>query len=343
MEISGSKTSELNSFTQQIQKMKTQTQKGKIKVYLHFFVAILVLLVSTCQSIIGQTPTREELANNPPLFLDLARKQLKWDEPADPAKIAGPIYSVGTKGLGVFLINTTEGLIIINTAMPGSGPMTEAAIRKLGFDPKNIKLILLGHAHSDHAGAVEYLKKNSGAKVAVIKEEKDLFESGGKIDFMYGKYKEFYYEPTKVDRMFNDGDTIRLGDVVIKAILTNGHTKGSTTFITNIVDSGKKYNVVFPNGLSINPGYHIVKDPSYHGIEENYKRTLDILERLKPDIWLSPHTETYHYEEKLTRSAKEGVKAWVDPGGYKQWLAGERKNFETIVNKESGVASKPKD
>jgi metallo-beta-lactamase class B len=130
-----------------------------------------------------QQPTKEDLANNPPLFLELARKALKWDEPAEPVKIVGPIYSVGSKGLGVFLIRTTEGLILINTAMPGSGPLTEDAIRKLGFDPKDIKLLLVGHAHRDHAGATVYFKKKYGARIAMIVEEKDLFESGGNSTF----------------------------------------------------------------------------------------------------------------------------------------------------------------
>src|SRR4029450_1204160 len=77
------------------------------------------LMVSASTRVFGQgdQPSREELANNPILFLKLTRKTLKWDEPAEPAKLVGPIYSVGTKGLSVFLIKTTEGLIMINTAM----------------------------------------------------------------------------------------------------------------------------------------------------------------------------------------------------------------------------------
>jgi len=189
--------------------------------------ALTVLLSIGAWPVFGQAPDRETLTSNPVLFVETARKALKWDEPAEPAKIAGPIYSVGTKGLSVFLIKTTEGLIIINTAMPGSGPMTEAAIRKLGFDPKDIKLLLTGHAHNDHAGAIAHLKKISGARVAIINEEKDLFESGGKLDFHYGKYKELEFEPTKVDWVFQDGDILKLGDIAIAALLTNGHTRGS--------------------------------------------------------------------------------------------------------------------
>ena len=137
------------------------------------FALVLVGCLAASSTAVAQgPPDRETLARNPPLFMELARKTLKWDEPAQPAKIVGPIYSVGTKGLSVFLARTTEGLIVINTPMPGSGPMVEAAIRKLGFDPKDIRLLLAGHAHSDHVGAHAYLQKVSGAKVAMIDEEK---------------------------------------------------------------------------------------------------------------------------------------------------------------------------
>ena len=211
---------------------------------------------------------------------------------------------MGTKGLNAFLIRSSEGLIIINTAMPGSGPMIEAAIRKLGFDPKDITLLLAGHAHNDHVGAHAYLQKISGAKVAMINEEKDLMESGGKLDFHYAAYKEYSFDPVKVDWVFADGDVLKLGDIAITALLTNGHTKGSTTFVTNVVDNGKVYTVVFPNGLSINPGYRVAKDPSYFGIGDNYRRTLYKLEMLKPDIWLPPHTEVDNFDAK--RASRRG-------------------------------------
>jgi metallo-beta-lactamase class B len=218
--------------------------------------------------------------------------------------------------------------------MPGSGPLTEKAIRKLGFKPEDVKILLTGHAHMDHCGAHAYLKKISGAKIAMIREEKDLFESGGKLDFHYGAIKDFHFEPAKVDTVFQDGDEIKLGSISITALLTNGHTKGSTTFVMKIVDDGKEYTVVFPNGMSINPGYRVAKDPSYPGISANYQRSLRILEALMPDIWLSPHTEVHRQEEKIARAAKEGAKAWVDPEGYRIWVTDQRRNYEAAVARE---------
>lgn len=76
--------------------------------------------------------TEEQLEDNK-LFLALAKKALHWEEPAEPVKIAGPLYFVGTKGLGVFLFATLEGHILMNTGMPSSGSMIVESIKKLGL------------------------------------------------------------------------------------------------------------------------------------------------------------------------------------------------------------------
>lgn len=304
--------------------------------------ALFVALLSGFVSQGAAQPSAEEQAKNPALFLESARQLLKWDEPAEPAKIIGPIYFVGTKGLSVFLIKSSDGLIVLNTGMPGSGPMIEKSIRKLGFKPEEIKILLTGHAHIDHAGGHAYLQKLSGAKIAMIREEKELFESGGKLDFHYGAYKEFEFEPAKVDWVFKDEEEIKLGDVSMTAILTSGHTQGSTTFVMKVTENGKAYSVVFPNGTSVNPGYRVVKNPSYEGIGDDFRRTLRILEALQPDIWLMPHNDAYGYEAKLARSAKERGTAWVDPEGYRKWVAVQREKFDAAVEKERGEEAKPK-
>lgn len=273
-------------------------------------------------------------ANDPAAFLQSARKLLKWDEPEEPVRIVGPIYFVGTKGLSVFLITTAKGHILLNTGMPGSGPMIEKSIRSLGLKPEDIKLLLAGHAHVDHVGGHAYLAKLSGGKIAMIEQEKDLFESGGKLDFHYGPFADFAFEPAKVERVFADGDEIKLGDVTVKALLTPGHTRGSTTFVMRVTDDGKTYNVAFPNGTSINPGYRLAQKPSYPGIADDYRRTFRALDSLKPDIWLMPHNEAYDFSGKRARAVKEGAAAWVDPDGYRKWLTAQRDKFDAAMAKE---------
>jgi metallo-beta-lactamase class B len=284
-------------------------------------------------------PTQEELANDNNLFLSLARKVLKWEEPVEPAHIVGPIYFVGTAGLGAFIFTTSEGLILMNTGMPSSGPMIAESIRKLGFRPEDIKIMINGHAHIDHAGAFAWLKEQFGGELAVMREDVPAMESGDANDFKYAN--DFLYPPVKVDRVLRDGDIVRLGEVMLTAYLTPGHTRGATTWLATVVDNGTPYVVVFPDGAGFNPGYRLAKSPSYPGIAEDYRRTHHILEMLKPDIWLAQHNEYYDLEGKRQRAETEGVKAWIDPEGYRQFIAGKKRAFEDEVDAELGVATRP--
>ncbi len=256
-------------------------------------------------------------------------------------KILGPLYFVGTKGLGSWLFATTEGLILLNTGMPSSGPMIEASIRKLGFSPDDIKILLTGHAHIDHAGGHAYIKQLFGAKVAAMDEEVQNLESGGESDFFYGRDVDVMgFAPAYVDRVLRDGDQVKLGDVVLTALHTPGHTQGATTWTTTIVDGGKAYTIAFPDGGRINPGYRLADKPSYPGIEADYRNTLHRLEMLKPDIWFSSHLEKMDFDGKRERATTEGVSAWVDPEGYRKFVATQRRAFEDQMDKEMAPARK---
>ena len=147
----------------------------------------------------------------------------------------------------------------MNTGMPSSGPMIVESIRKLGFRPEDIKLMINGHAHIDHAGAFAFFKQQYGAQLAVMKDDVAAMESGDPGDFKYAN--DFVYPPVKVDRILRDGDTIPMGDVLLTAYHTPGHTRGATTWIANLVVDGKAYVVVFPDGAGFNPGLQAREKP----------------------------------------------------------------------------------
>jgi len=286
--------------------------------------------------------TKEDLAKNNKLFIELATKALHWDEPTDPLKIVGPLYFVGTRGLSSWLFVTPEGYILLNTGTPKSGPLIADSIRKLGFKPELIKIIINGHGHSDHAGAFAYMKQLTGAQIAVMEPDVPMVEDGGKSDFHYGKDWQVMGQPlVKVDRILRSGDTVKLGDVILTAYNTPGHTRGATTWVTTLVDAGKAYQVVFPDGAGFNPGYQIANPQEYPGINQDYRDTLHFLESLHPDIWLAHHTEYFDLDDKRKLAAAQGINAWVDPEGYREWVAGKRRAFEDEVDSELGV-KKPK-
>jgi metallo-beta-lactamase class B len=270
-------------------------------------------------------------ANDGPSLSDIS-KAMRWEDPEEPVQVVGPIYFVGTEGLGVFLITSSEGHVLWNTGMPSSAEMIEASIRKLGFRPEDIKIMINGHAHIDHAGAFEHFREKYGAKLAVMDQDVAAMEAGDKDDFQYGD--ELAYPPAEVDRVLRDGDTVKMGDVLLTARHTPGHTRGSTTWVANVVADGKAYTVVFADGFGFNPGYRLVENPSYPGIGNDFRRTHHLLEMLEPDIWLAPHNDYYGLAEKCLATAKEGAAAWVDPEGYRRFIATEKRQFEDQVDVE---------
>lgn len=286
-------------------------------------------LVVLCLCMLASLTFAQEQAKK--LDFKLIAKHQHWDEPAEPFHIVGPLHFVGTGGLGSWLFATPAGHILLNSGTPESGPLIVASIRKLGFKPEDIRVIINSHAHYDHAGALAYLKQLSGAQLAIMQEDVGVIEDGGKSDFLYGKdWPELGQPPAKVDRVLRDGDQVRLGEVLLTAHLTAGHTRGTTTWTTTLFQDGKAYSIAFPDGTGIVPGYRVAeaRAPSYPGIEDDYRRTLHTLEMLKPDIWLSHHTALCGLDAKRQRAASEGIAAWVDPEGYRQFVAAKRRGFE---------------
>jgi len=299
---------------------------------------LLALVAPAAAQTTDEAPTKEMLAKDAELRLTLARQALKWDEPAEPMHLVGPLYYVGTRGLGAYLFVTSEGLILLNTGMPESGPLIAASISQLGFKPEDIALLLVGHAHVDHVGAMAYMKSLSGATLAVMAGDVAAMQDGGKSDFQYGaEWEVVGFPPVTVDRVLRDGDRVALGEVSLTALATPGHTQGATTWVTELSQDGRTYLVVFPDGAGINPGYRIMRDPSYPGIEGDYRRTHHRLEMLKPDIWLPYHVGAFDMDTRRERAASEGVAAWIDPEGYRRWVAKEKLEFEAYVDVEMGA------
>jgi metallo-beta-lactamase class B len=257
-----------------------------------------------------------------------------WREPAEPMHIVGPIQFVGTKGLGVYLVTSPAGHILIGGGMPGSAPLIEASIRKLGYQPQDIKILLSNHAHFDHVGTLADLKRLSGGAVVAMAPDVPLLASGGKTDYLFAQDSRLHFPQVTVDRTLKDGDTVELGGVKITARLTAGHTPGCTTFLTTVQEGASPYRVVFPDCTGVNGGTRLVKNPSYPEILGDYRRTFTLLESLEPDIFLAYHSDDFSFPAKRERAAREGVQAFVDPQGYRSFVAARKAKLEQLVMQE---------
>src|SRR4051794_854288 len=108
----------------------------------------------------------------------LAQVMVKWTAPFEPFQLIDNIYYVGTDGIAVYLIKTSDGLILMDTGVPQSTGMIKEHIAKLGFKEADIKIILNSHAHFDHTGGFAEIKKDTGAQLIAGLRDKPLLESG---------------------------------------------------------------------------------------------------------------------------------------------------------------------
>jgi metallo-beta-lactamase class B len=266
--------------------------------------------------------------------LVFAQADPDWTEPFPPFHIAGNLYYVGSKGLANYLVTTPQGNILINSDLEANVPMIEASIERLGFKFKDTKILLISHAHWDHDAGSAKIKEMTGASYMVMDADVPVVESGGKMDFQYGNNPSFLYPPTKVDRVLHDGDEVRLGGAKLVAHLTPGHTKGCTTWTMNVTEGGKTYNLVIIGSPNVNPGYKLIHNDNYPQIAEDYERMWSVLKSLPCDIFLGAHGGYFGLEEKYSLMKDGGANPFIDPGGYKKYLAQKEQDYRTELAKQ---------
>ncbi|MGB6484489.1 MAG: subclass B3 metallo-beta-lactamase [Candidatus Acidiferrales bacterium] len=256
-----------------------------------------------------------------------------WTSPFPPFHIAGDLYYVGTKDLASYLVTTPKGNILIDCELEADVPMIKASIEKLGFKFKDTKILLISHAHWDHDAGCPTIKEMTGAAYMVMDADVPVVESGGKADFQYGHSADDLYRPIKVDRVLHDGSEVRLGGAVLVAHLTPGHTKGCTTWTMKVTEGNKTYDVVIVGGPYVNPGYKLVNNTKYPRIAEDYERMFRVLKSLPCDIFLGAHGSYFGLEAKYA-AVEEGKGTFIDPDGYKKYVAETEQEFHDELAKQ---------
>jgi metallo-beta-lactamase class B len=163
---------------------------------------------------------------------------------ADPAKVFDNLYFVGGKVHSSWALTTKEGIILIETLYPyNSEELIIGGMQKLGLDPKNIKYVLISHAHGDHIGGAEMMQTRYGARIVM----------GGPDWDLVAKYPNRYKTMApKRDIVATDGMTITLGEMTVTIWLTPGHTPGTLSYTFTVLDRGKPVNVAYSGGTAFN-------------------------------------------------------------------------------------------
>jgi len=239
----------------------------------------------------------------------MAQGNPDWHSEFPGFKIAGNLYYVGTADLAVYLVNTPQGNILINSDFKEDVPAIKKAIAQLGFKYADTRIILISHAHGDHDEATGLMQRETGAKLMVMEEDAADEESTAP-----GR------PGARVDRRLRDGDKVELGGTTLVARLTPGHTKGCTTWTLQVREGERTLNAVIVGSPNVNPGYVLVGNKNYPRIAEDYVKTFAILKALPCDIFLGAHGAYFNLSAKYPRMKAGSPNPFIDPAGYKAYV-----------------------
>ncbi|HXU30574.1 MAG TPA: subclass B3 metallo-beta-lactamase [Thermoanaerobaculia bacterium] len=243
-------------------------------------------------------------------------------ELAEPFRIAGNLYYVGASDASAFLITGPEGHIVLDGGYPTTASMIMASIAKLGFNVKDVKVLLNSEPHPDHAGGLGVIQQASGAELWASEASAVTLASGGDDPDGFLPLRALVwlgvlgYPKMRVDHRFQDGDTIRLGPLALTAHITGGHTRGCTSWSFQVHDGDRVLNVVSACDLGR------LATGQYPEQKADLKRSFRVLRGLPVDIWVTCHARWWGRYRKFVASAtaKDPVEPFIDPDGYQAYI-----------------------
>jgi len=242
--------------------------------------------------------------------------------PAEPFRIAGNFYYVGATDVSAFLITGPEGHVVLDGGYPTTARLIMASIAKLGFDIKDVKVLLNSEPHPDHGGGLTVLQQASGAQLWASEASADSLASGGDDPDVVLPLRTLLwigvlgYPPPRVDHRFKDGDTIRVGPIALTAHVTAGHTRGCTSWSFPVRDGDRVLNVVSACDMGV------LATSTYPEQAADRERSLRVLRSLPADIWVTAHARWWGRYRKFIASstAKNAVDPFIDPEGYHAFI-----------------------
>jgi metallo-beta-lactamase class B len=254
-----------------------------------------------------------------------------WNAPFPAHKVIDNMYFVGTKELASFLFVTDEGLILMNSNYEASVPVIQANVAALGFDFKDIKILISGHAHPDHIEGDALIKELTGAEVVVGRLEVPDVQA----------FKHPAGKTLPIDRIVDEGDTVTLGDVTLTAHVLPGHTKGCLAWTTQLEEGGRTYDTLIECSLN---GQFLpyIDNKDYPTIAEDMASSYVKARTLPAEVWVSSHGSFYGLNDKYEKlqARKPGdPNPFYDPEGYLEHVKQFETTFEAALARQQAEAA----
>lgn len=241
----------------------------------------------------------------------------------EPFAIGDGLYYIGSSFYAVYLFVSDEGHIILDAGDDVVGRMAIENVRRLGYDPADIKVLLITHPHADHAGGLAEIKRAAAADARFYCSEKDGRDmmDGGRSDFFLKGHPHFYFEPVTPDITLADGDTITLGPWQLTMHITAGHTPGGMTWTFPLTIAGEPHQAMAPTSWALLPGYQVGKVESYRGQTADYERAFARWTSLAEscDVFIASSNQFFDFKRKKAALDAGKIDAFVDPAGIRDF------------------------
>jgi len=266
-----------------------------------------------------------------PLFASQCKDWDAYDKPAPPVRIFGNTYLVGTCGISSILVTDPAGDVLIDGGTERDADLIAENIRKLGFLLSDVRYLLHSHEHYDHVGGLAKIQRLTGAQLIASPAAAAVLNSGtaGQDDPQYGINPPF--PAAHVDRTVRDGEQVRLGNTVLVATATPGHTPGALTWHWGSCQSGVCRQIVYADSLTpvSNKSYRFSDHPAYLAA---YRASIAKVAALDCDILLTPHPSASHMIDRLALG-----KSLEDPNSCRDYAAGLTKQLDDRLAKEAAA------
>ena len=261
----------------------------------------------------------------------------------DPFQIAGNLYYVGNLWCASHLIDTGDGLLLLDVPAASGYPGLLINIQKLGFNICDLKWIVCSHAHTDHYGCIQALVARTGAKTYMGRvDTEDMLanpERTKRLDAGLGPYNE----PFVPDVQLEDGDVLEFGNVKMKCVLTPGHTIGVMSHFWEMDVDGETLRV----GIYGGSGYGSLSTEGLKkfgqplSMQRVFVESIEKVWDEKVDIMLGNHP--FHSDEyQKNERRKKGCEGnpFIDPTEWHRYLTELRTGFEDFLKftPEQGAA-----
>jgi len=272
----------------------------------------------------ARKPAGDTWADEAHFFCEAPRANSPNDPPITPTKIFDNVYVIGNQGTVVYVIQTSDGLLMIDSL--GANQVDTQLLpgfQKLGLDPAKVKVIIMGHGHADHFGGSPYMQEHYGSKIYIAAADWNLMENPppGRGDNKKGPAVVL----PRHDQVVTEGQPIVLGDLKVMPVAIPGHTPGSMGYIFDVKDNGKTHVAAIYGGTILTPGP--ISDEGLKTYLKSVAHFKEETKKAKVDVEIQNHPLMDPIQTKLDRlrSRKKG-----DPNPFEVGQANYQKFVDVI-------------